>query len=322
MTPDRRWIGSLEVSFPGLGGNNFGGRLDALGTREVVDAALEAGVTHFDTADIYGGGASETLLGDALAHRRDEVVIATKFAMGQLPDGLSGGDPRWVMRACEQSLRRLGVETIDLYLLHRPDPAVPIGETLAALHRLIEQGKVREIGCSNFSAEQLTEAHEVARERGLRGFACVQNEYNLLAVEPQRGVIAACEALGLAFVPYFPLAMGLLSGKYRRGRPLPAGTRLTGTADPEDQAFVVERLATVGRLADYAECRGHTLLELALGWLASQDRVVSVIAGAMTAAQVRGNVAAVSSWRLTPGEMAEVEQLTVDTGERGQTPPA
>jgi aryl-alcohol dehydrogenase-like predicted oxidoreductase len=317
MTPDRRQIGSLEVSLPGLGGNNFGRRLDALGTREVVEAALEAGVTHFDTADIYGGGASETLLGEALAERRDEVVIATKFAMGQLPDGLSGGDPRWVMRACEQSLRRLSTETIDLYLLHRPDPTVPIGETLAALNRLIEQGKVREIGCSNFSVEQLMEAHQVARERGLRGFACVQNEYNLLAVEPQRSVIAACEAPGLAFVPYFPLAMGLLSGKYRRGRPLPAGTRLTGTTDPEDRAFVEERLTVVERLADYAERHGHTLLELALGWLASQDRVASVIAGAMTAGQVRGNVAAVNSWRLTPGEMAEVEQLRVELGEAG-----
>lgn len=317
MTSDRRWIGSVEVSLSGLGCNNFGRRLDALGAREVVEAALETGVTHFDTADIYGGGASERLLGEALAHRRGEVVVATKFGMGQLPDGLSGGDPRWVARAAEQSLRRLGTETIDLYLLHHPDPAVPIGETLTALDRLIEQGKVREIGCSNFSAEQLTEAHEAARERGLRGFACVQNEYNLLAVEPQRDVLAACESLGLAFVPYFPLAMGLLTGKYRRGRALPAGTRLTGTSDPQDHAFVEERLAAVGRLTAYAERHGHTLLELAFGWLASQDRVASVIAGAMTAAQVRGNVTAVGSWRLTPGEMAEVEQLTSDPGETG-----
>ena len=308
MTPDRRWIGSLEVSLPGLGGNNFGGRLDALGTREVVEAALEAGVTHFDTADIYGGGASETLLGDALAHRRDEVVIATKFAMGQLPDGLSGGDPRWVMRACEQSLRRLGVETIDLYLLHRPDPAVPIGETLAALHRLIEQGKVREIGCSNFSAEQLTEAHEVARERGLRGFACVQNEYNLLHRKAEREVLATSDSLGVAFVPFFPLAMGLLSGKYRQNRPTPAGTRLTAR-----QTLVVERLSEVERLAVFAEGRGHTLLELALSWLASQEQIASVITGAMTAEQVRANVVATTAWQLSEDELAEVDRLTEST---------
>ena len=184
---------------------------------------------------------------------------------------------------------------------------------LPALNRLMEQGKVREIGCSTFSAEQLQEAHGVASARGLRGFACVQNEYNLLAVQAQRDVLAACEALGVALVPYFPLAMGLLTGKYRRGQPLPTQTRLTATDDSEDQAFVEARLAAVGRLAGYAERHGHTLLELALGWLASQDRVASVIAGAMTATPVRENVTATSSWHLTAGEMAEVERLATDT---------
>ena len=309
MATERRRIGSLEVSLAGLGGNNFGRRLDGADTRKVVAAALEAGVTHFDTADIYGDGTSETLLGEALARVRDEVVITTKFGMGHLPDGLSGGDPRWVARACEQSLRRLGAETIDLYLLHRPDPLVPIGETLAALNQLIEQGNVREIGCSNFSAEGLREAHAAAAAAGLRGFACVQNEYNLLAFGSQREVLVACDELGLAFVPYFPLAMGVLSGKYRRGHPLPAQTRLTTASDPEDEAFVAERLAAVERLVDYAERHDHTLLELALGWLASRPQVASVIAGAMTATQLRDNVAAIGSWRLTPGEVFEAERL-------------
>ena len=221
MAADRRRIGVLEVSLPGLGCNNFGRRLDAAGTREVVEAALEAGVSHFDTADIYSDGASETFLGQALGARRNHVVITTKFGMGDVPEGLSGGDPRWVERACDQSLRRLGSEYIDLYLLHRPDPHVPIADTLAALNRLIDEGKVREIGCSNFSAGQLAEAHAAAFGRGLHGFACVQNEYSLLHREPEQAVLESCASLGLAFVPFFPLAMGLLSGKYRQDRPMP-----------------------------------------------------------------------------------------------------
>jgi aryl-alcohol dehydrogenase-like predicted oxidoreductase len=183
---ESRRIGSLEVSLAGLGGNNFGRRLDADRTREVVEAALEAGVTLFDTADIYGDGASETLLGQALGARRASVVITTKFGMREPSAGLSGGHPRWVARAAEESLRRLGSSYIDLYLLHQPDPATPIGETLRAMNQLLTQGKVREIGCSNFSAAQLAEADAAAKERGLRGFVCVQNEYNLLHREPER----------------------------------------------------------------------------------------------------------------------------------------
>jgi aryl-alcohol dehydrogenase-like predicted oxidoreductase len=310
MTADKRQIGRLAVSLVGLGCNNFGQRLDAASARSVVEAALEAGITHFDTADIYGDGASETFLGQALGARRSDVVITTKFGMGDVPEALSGGDPRWVGRACEQSLSRLGGESIDLYLLHRPDPQVPIADTLAAMNRLIDEGKVREIGCSNFSAAQLVEAHAAARDRDLRGFACVQNEYNLLHRTPQAEVLATCASLAMAFVPYFPLAMGLLSGKYRQGRPGPSKTRLTGSHDPTDEALVGERLAEVERLAVFAEKHGHSLLELALGWLASNKQIASVIAGAMTAAQVRENVAATTAWRLGADELAEVDRLT------------
>ncbi len=302
---EKRRIGTLEVSPAGLGCNNFGRRLDAAGAASVVEAALAAGVTHFDTADVYADGASETLLGSALGARRRDVVVTTKFGMGEIPEGLSGGDPRWVRRACEQSLERLGGEYIDLYLLHRPDPAVPIADTLTAMNELVAEGKVREIGCSNFSAAQLAEAHEAARAGGLRGFACVQNEYNLFAREAQREVLAACDSLGMVFVPFFPLAVGLLSGKYRGGRPTPAQTRLAGR-----EALVEERLPQIEQLAAYAEHHGHTLLELALSWLASQRQVASVIAGAMTPEQVRADVAATTAWRLSETDLAAVERLS------------
>jgi aryl-alcohol dehydrogenase-like predicted oxidoreductase len=307
---ETRRIGRIEVSLAGLGCNNFGRRLDARGTRKVVEAALEMGVRHFDTADVYSEGASETLLGQALGPRREDVVITTKFGMREPPEGLSGGHPTWVKQACAESLRRLGSDYVDLYLLHQPDPEVPITETLAAMNDLIAQGKVREIGCSNFSASQLDEAAEAAKARGLRPFACVQNEYSLLHREPEQAVLERCASLGPAFVPFFPLAMGLLAGKYRQGRPLPAGTRLTGADDPEAETFVAERLAAVERLASFAERRGHSLLELALGWLADQEQIASVIAGAMTAEQVAANVAATTAWELTDGELAEVDRLT------------
>jgi aryl-alcohol dehydrogenase-like predicted oxidoreductase len=310
---ESRHIGRLEVSLAGLGGNNFGKRADERATREVVDAALYAGITLFDTADIYGDGASETLLGQALGSRRGEVVITSKFGMREPPAGLSGGHPRWVARACEESLRRLGSSYIDLYLLHQPDPATPTGETLRAMNQLVQQGKVREIGCSNFSAVQLAEADAAAKERGLRRFVCVQNEYNLLHREPEQEVLAACASLGLAFVPFFPLASGLLSGKYRRGRPAPAQTRLGGSGERSAEEIVGEsKLAVVERLASFAEQRGHSLLELSLSWLAARQPIASVIAGAMTAEQVRANVAATMAWKLTEEEFAEVDRLTAD----------
>jgi aryl-alcohol dehydrogenase-like predicted oxidoreductase len=307
---EARHIGSLEVSLAGLGGNNLGRRLDDRGTREVVAAAVDAGVTLFDTADIYGDGASEKLLGQALSARREGVVITTKFGMRDPPKGLSGGHPRWVEQACEESLHRLGSDYIDLYLLHQPDPATPIAQTLTAMNHLLEQGKVREIGCSNFSAAQLAEAAAAAKERGLRGFACVQNEYSLLHREPEQEVLAACASLGLAFVPFFPLASGRLSGKYRRGRAVPAGTRLGGSGErPAEEVVEASTLAAVERLAALAEQQGHSLLELALSWLAAHEQIASVIAGAMTAEQVRANVEATTAWKLTAEELAEVDRL-------------
>jgi aryl-alcohol dehydrogenase-like predicted oxidoreductase len=305
---ERRRIGGLEVSLAGLGCNNFGGRLDAGGTREVVAAALEMGVTHFDTADSYSEGASETLLGHALGARREGVVITTKFGMREPPEGLSGGHPKWVERACAQSLRRLGSDYIDLYLLHRPDPEVPITETLMAMNELRVEGRVREIGCSNFSASQLAEADQAARAGGLPRFACVQNEYNLLHRKSEKEVLATCDSLGVAFVPFFPLAMGLLSGKYRRDRPTPTGTRLAVR-----ETLVEDRLTEVERLAAFSERRGHNLLELALSWLASHQQIATVIAGAMTAEQVRANVVATTAWQLSEEELAEVDRLTEGT---------
>jgi aryl-alcohol dehydrogenase-like predicted oxidoreductase len=310
-------IGELEVSVAGLGCNNFGARIDERRTREVVAAALDAGVTLYDTADLYGGGASERLLGAALGGRRDEVVVLTKFGMRAPPAGLTGGDPRWVVRACEESLRRLGSDHIDVYLLHQPDPATSVAETLAAMNGLVEQGKVREIGCSNFSAAQLDEAATAAEERGLRRFAVVENEYSLLEREPDQGVLAACERLGMGFLPFFPLANGLLTGKYRRGRPAPAGTRLGGAGDrPTERVIEKPRLDVTERLAAFAESRGHTLLELAVSWLAQRPRVASVIAGATSPEQVRANVAATTAWRLDRDELAEIDRLTRAAGRR------
>ena len=223
-----RRIGALEVSVVGLGCNSFGRRLDTAATAHVVHAALDAGINFLDTADVYGGTRSEEYLGRALAGRRDQVVLATKFGMA-VDEQRRGARPEYVRRALEDSLRRLMTDRIDLYQLHQPDPEVPIGDTLTALDELVQAGKVREIGCSNFSAEQLREAHAAARAGAAR-FVSVQNEYSLLHREPEREVLAECERLGLAFIPYFPLASGLLSGKYRRGRPRPraAGSRPAG----------------------------------------------------------------------------------------------
>ncbi len=307
----KRMIGEVEVSLAGLGCNNFGRRIDAARTRAVVDAALDAGVTLFDTADRYGDGASEELLGQALRGRRDEALILTKFGMLKPPDGLSGGDPRWVARACDDSLRRLDTDRIDVLMLHEPDLSTPIADTLAAMGRLVEQGKVREIGCSNFSVAQLTEAAAAAADGGLRPFACVENEYSLLVREPERGMLDACDRLGMSFIPYFPLASGLLTGKYRRGRPVPAGTRLGGEGGQPAELVIAEaRLAVTERLAGFAEARGHSLLELALSWLAQRPRVASVIAGATSPEQVRANVAATAAWVLSAGELAEIDELT------------
>lgn len=300
---DTRKIGSLTVSVVGLGCNNFGPRLDADATRAVVDAALDAGVNFFDTADIYGKGQSEEFVGRALGSRRGEVVLATKFGM-KMSDELQGAAPAYVRRAVEDSLRRLGTDRIDLYQLHTPDPTVPIADTLGALDELVRAGKVREIGCSNFSVDQLREARDAAP--GAR-FVSVQNEYSLFHRDPEGGVLDECRAEGLAFIPYFPLASGLLTGKYRQGQAPPEGTRITSGGRYEN-LLNDANLERVERLARYAEARGHTLLELAFAWLLARGEVVSVIAGATSADQIRSNAAA-ASWRMTEAERAEVAAL-------------
>ena len=303
---ETRRIGALEVSVVGLGCNNFGGRLDAAATASVVDAALDAGINFLDTADIYGRTMSEEYLGRALAGRRDRVVLATKFGM-MVDAERHGARPEYVRRALDDSLRRLGTDYVDLYQLHRPDDTVPIADTLGALDDAVKAGKVREIGCSNFSVDQLREAEAAVRPGGAR-FVSVQNEYSLFHREPEEGVLAECQRQGIAFLPYFPLASGLLTGKYRRGQPMPQGTRLTEGRFSSELSD--RNLAKVEALVAFAEARGHTLLELAFSWLLAHDPVVSVIAGATRAEQVHANAAA-AGWRLTTEELAEVDRIMV-----------
>ena len=303
---ETRRIGSLEVTVVGLGCNNFGWRIDEEASARVVHAALEAGVNFFDTADIYGGTRSEEFLARALGRRRDEVVVATKFGM-EIDEERRGARPEYVRRACEDSLRRLRTDRIDLYQLHKPDPETPIEETLGALDELVRAGKVREIGCSNFSAEQLREADSKAREKGVARFVSVQNEYSLLHREPEREVLPECERLGLAFLPYFPLASGLLTEKYRRGQPPPEGSRLGGDGRFAD--MLTERnLEIVESLIEFAESRGHTLLELAFSWLLARPVVASVIAGATKPEQVKANAEA-AIWKLTEAELTKINEI-------------
>jgi aryl-alcohol dehydrogenase-like predicted oxidoreductase len=299
---EHRKIGSLNVSVTGLGCNNFGWRLDYDHTVTVVDAALEAGINLFDTADIYGPLQSEEYLGRALQGRRDRAVLATKFGM-KVDDQRQGAKPDYVRQACEDSLRRLRTDHLDLYQLHQPDPSTPIADTLGALDELVRAGKVREIGCSNFSAAQLREARDAAGE-GAR-FVSVQNEFSLLHRDPEREVLAECERQGLAFLPFFPLAGGVLTGKYRVGQPTPANTRLSkGNA-----RFLNDRnLGIAEELIGFAAFRGHSLLELAFSWLLSHPAVASVIAGATTPEQVDSNVHAVG-WHLTHADLAEIDKL-------------
>jgi len=302
---DFRKIGSLDVSLVGLGCNNFGGRMDVGQTQAVIDAALEEGVTLFDTADIYGGGLSEEYLGRALGRRRDEVVVATKFGMGDP----GGGSAATIERAVEDSLRRLGTDRIDLYQLHAPDAGVPIDETLGALDRLVRAGKVREVGCSNFDARLLDEAAAAAAKHATAPFRSVQNELSVLRRRGQAEVLDACDRHCLAFLPYFPLASGLLTGKYHRGEPPPEGTRLAGVpAERREKALSDKRFDVVEGLTAFAEERGHTLLELAMSWLAGLPQIASVIAGATKPEQVRANVAAVG-WAMSAEERARIDEL-------------
>ncbi len=301
---EMRQIGSLQVSSVGLGCNNFGRRLNESGTRGVVHTALDEGITFFDTADTYGGTDSEVFLGRSLANARKEVVVATKFGW-EIDNDRRGAHPNYVKRAVEDSLRRLGTDYIDLYQLHKPDPTVPIEDTLGALDDLVREGKVREIGCSNFSSAQLNSA-EIFAEGGAR-FVSVQNEYSLLNRDVERGLIQECEQLDVVFLPYFPLASGLLTGKYRLGQPPPDGTRLT-MIESLSARLNDDSLKVVESLIAYAEKHGHSVLELAFGWLLARSSVSSVIAGAMTSEQLRANVSAAKPW-VTKTHVSEVEEL-------------
>jgi aryl-alcohol dehydrogenase-like predicted oxidoreductase len=302
---ETRQIGSLEVTVVGLGTNNFGFGMSGDAVPPVVDEALSLGVNFFDTADSYG--ASEERLGQALGSRRDQVLIATKFGSPvQGEEGTGGARPEYVRAAVDASLKRLGTDHIDLYQIHRPDPATPISETLGALAEAVAAGKVREIGCSNFTAAQLREA-DAAAGNGPR-FVSVQNQFNLLHRDDETDVIPVCQELGIAYLPFFPLASGLLTGKYRRGEKPAEGTRLQRWGERAAGVLTDEAFDQVDALAAWAGARGHSVLDLAFAWLAAKPTVASVIAGATQVGQVDANVAA-GDWVLSPEEVAEVDQL-------------
>jgi aryl-alcohol dehydrogenase-like predicted oxidoreductase len=305
-----RSLGQLEVSVVGLGCNNFGMRIDAEQTGRVVAAAIDAGINYFDTAESYGNGMSEEYLGRALGARRDEVLIATKWGHTQsLQEGERGGDPAQIRRRLDDSLRRLGTDRVDHYQLHRPDPETPPAETLGCLAELRDEGKIREIGCTFFTAEQLRDAHTAAAEHQLAAYPSVQNHYSLLTRDPEiDGVFDACAELGVVFVPYFPLESGLLTGKYRLGEPRPAGTRLDVWGERAARFIDDDRLAVVERLIAWCAERDHELLDLAMSWHASHPSIASVIAGATSPEQVAANVAA-AGWRLTDDERADVDAV-------------
>ncbi|MEU4291996.1 aldo/keto reductase [Kribbella sp. NPDC026596] len=298
------------VSVVGLGCLNFGSRMDADATRSVVDAAIELGITLFDTADIYGpDGGSERVLGEVLAGRRDQVVLATKFGhpgvdMGLGPAAGAKGGRAYIRRAVEGSLRRLRTDYLDLYQIHMPDPATPILETLAALHELVVEGKVRYLGHSNFAGWQLAEADHLARENGLTPFVSAQNNWSLLVRDVEAELVPAAEHYGIGVLPYYPLAEGMLTGKVRCGEPLPDGTRIA------DRSHLVTelRLDQVARLTQWGQENGRTLLELAIGWLAAQPSVGSVIAGASTPDQLRANVLA-AGWQPDRSELRAIDDI-------------
>jgi aryl-alcohol dehydrogenase-like predicted oxidoreductase len=301
----------LKVSLIGLGCNNFGMKCNAEETSAIVHRALDDGITLFDTADIYGNrGMSEEMLGKALGDRRKDVIVATKFgmAMGEGPY-LKGASRRYLNAALEASLKRLDTDYIDLYQLHAPDPETPQQETLEALTDLVRAGKVRYIGSSNFTGWQVAEAACLSRSEGLAPYISAQNHYNLLDRRIEHEVVPACKHFGVGILPYFPLASGFLTGKYRRGAEPPAGTRLALMKRIADQLMNDKNQETVERLGEFAKQRGHTLLELAMSWLASNPQVSSVISGATSTQQVSDNVKS-GGWKLSAEEFSEVDKLT------------
>jgi aryl-alcohol dehydrogenase-like predicted oxidoreductase len=299
-------IGSLEVSVVGLGCNNFGMRIGRKETADVVGAALDAGINFLDTADIYGGTKSETFLGEALGARRDEIILASKFGV-PYEGHEGGGSAAYVRTALEDSLTRLGTDRIDLYQMHVPDQKTPIAETIGVLAELVAEGKIRAFGCSNFTVDMLTEA-AAAMPVGGPGFVSVQNQYNILYREPEDGVLEWCADNGTAFLPFFPLASGLLSGKYRPGEPPPEGTRLASMGDGAASHLTDERLGAVTALDELARGAGHSVLDLAFGWLLSRPAIASVIAGATRPEQIAANVAG-GDWRPSAEVLAAVDTI-------------
>jgi aryl-alcohol dehydrogenase-like predicted oxidoreductase len=300
----------IEVSAVGLGCNNFGGRVDFAATRAVVHRALDLGIALFDTADAYGSkGQSELFLGELLAAQRKQVAIATKFGMRMNEPGSGGASRGYIVRAAEASLKRLHTDWIDLYQVHYPDPRTPVEETMRALDDLVRHGKVRAIGCSNHSASQTIAAQDTAKRHGLAAFATCQDEYSLLERGIERDLIPAMHARGMGLLPYAPLASGFLTGKYRRGGPMPAGARLTYSRHHADDVVNERNWSMIETLNEAAARTGHSMLELAFGWLLAKSVVASVIAGATTPEQVKRNVAA-GSRSLAPSVVAELDAIT------------
>jgi aryl-alcohol dehydrogenase-like predicted oxidoreductase len=308
----QRYLGrsGLQVSEVGLGCNNFG-VLDIESSRKVVHRALDLGITLFDTADVYGNrGGSEQQLGDILGARRKDIVLATKFGISMDDMSLTAGaSRRYIVEAAEASLKRLKTDWIDLYQVHRPDPHTPIEETLSALGDLVHQGKVRYVGCSNFAAWQVVDAAWTAQDRRLTGFVSAQDELSLLMRDAERELIPALDAKGLGLLPYFPLASGLLTGKYGRGADAPAGTRMALMKRIADRYMTEKNWQSVQKLEEFCKARGHTILELAFSWLLAKPLVASVIAGATKPEQIEANVEA-PLWALTAEDLAEIDRLT------------
>lgn len=304
----------LQVSIVGLGCNNFGGRLDQTQTNAVVRRALDQGITLFDTADVYGNrGGSEVMLGKALGAERANIVLASKFGLNMDDKGdLKGAKPAYIRNALEASLQRLGTDYLDLYQLHKPDPETPLEDTLGTLNELVKAGLVRHIGVSNMPAEDVRRADKIALSNGWTPFTSCQDEYSLLVRGIETELIPTMRELGLGLLPYFPLASGLLTGKYHQGQALPEGARITGSEGAQNRYLTERNWQIVERLRQYAERKGHTLLELAFGWLLAQDVTSSVIAGATKPEQIDQNVAA-AAWVLTPQEKQEIDQISASS---------
>ena len=311
---EQRNLGSsgLRVSVVGLGCNNFGGsRIDFEASRKVIHKALDLGITLIDTADTYGNrGDSETILGECLGDRRKDIVLATKCGLPMDDAGaLKGASRRYILSAVDASLKRLKTDWIDLYIIHRPDLLTPIEETLRTLDDLVRAGKIRYTGCSTFAAWQVVEAQWTARHHSLNHFVTCQDEYNLFRRGLEKTLQPAMQAYGLGLIPHTPLAAGLLTGKYQRNAPMPAGARMTQEKRQADRWLSRANWEIVERLAALSEARGHNLLELAMSWLASRPLVASIIAGATTPAQLELNASAVN-WQLTAEDLAEIDKAT------------